>query len=106
MVALVRPTFNQEPSQASLSMSSLIDFENNFSSQSDEMQMLEEHDTTEPRAQPPKPEGDTRKEMLLEVSICLPISSHPPLFVLRGSRWKLELTGTLRKQKHSGRDYN
>ncbi|KIW44892.1 uncharacterized protein PV06_03329 [Exophiala oligosperma] len=66
MVALVRPTFNQEPSQASLSMSSLIDFENNFSSQSDEMQMLEEHDTTEPRAQPPKPEGDTRKEMLLE----------------------------------------
>ncbi|KIW15404.1 hypothetical protein PV08_05450 [Exophiala spinifera] len=67
MVPLDHPTFNQEPSQASLSMSSLIDFENNLSSQSDGTQMPEEVDTVEPPpAPPPKPKEDPRKEMLLE----------------------------------------
>lgn len=57
-------------------MSSLIDFENNLSSQSDEMQMLDELDTAEPQGQPPNPEEDTRKEMLLEV-YSHPILSNP-----------------------------
>ena len=60
----LRPNLNKEPSQVSLDMSSLIDFEN-LSSQGDDMQMLEEPQVV--KDQRPKTEEDTRKEMLLEV---------------------------------------
>jgi hypothetical protein len=61
----------KEASQISLSMSSLIDFENNRSSQ-DDMQLLESSDDTNPAEQEqPEVEQNARKEMLLEVSLNL-----------------------------------
>ncbi|KAK4935781.1 hypothetical protein LTR10_023231 [Elasticomyces elasticus] len=61
LVPSLRPDLVKEPSQLSLSMSSLIDFDNNLSSQGDDMQMLEEP------VQGHNSEKDTRKQMLLEV---------------------------------------
>ncbi|KIV80016.1 hypothetical protein PV11_07550 [Exophiala sideris] len=60
LVPSLRPDLVKEPSQLSLSMSSLIDFDNNLSSQGDDMQMLEEP------VQGHNSEKDTRKQMLLE----------------------------------------
>ncbi|EXJ86582.1 hypothetical protein A1O3_03535 [Capronia epimyces CBS 606.96] len=63
----LRPNLFKEGSQVSLSMSSLIDFENNRSSEGDDddgMQMLEEHDVVPD--QRPKTQEESRKEMLLE----------------------------------------
>ncbi|EXJ85458.1 hypothetical protein A1O1_05822 [Capronia coronata CBS 617.96] len=65
LVPALRPSLNQEGSQISLSMSSLIDFENNHSSQDeDNMQMIEEEEVV--KDQRPKTREDIRKEMLLE----------------------------------------
>ncbi|OAL29193.1 hypothetical protein AYO20_09246 [Fonsecaea nubica] len=63
LVPPLRPSFAKEASQVSLSMSSLIDFDTNRSSQDDEMQMIEEVETL---AQKPKAEEDARKQMMLE----------------------------------------
>ncbi|KAI1610204.1 hypothetical protein EDD36DRAFT_467278 [Exophiala viscosa] len=60
LVPPLRPGLDKAPSQLSLSMSSLIDFDNNLSSQGDDMQMLEEPDHRQ------NSEKDARKEMLLE----------------------------------------
>jgi hypothetical protein len=64
MVPSVRPDLLKEASQTSLSMSSLIDFENNRSSQEDDMQMIEDNDQPEPVAA-----QDAHKKMMLEVSL-------------------------------------
>ncbi len=63
---LLRPALVKESSQVSLSLSSLIDFETNLSSQSDDLQPIEETATIV-ADQRPKTEEDSRKEMLLEV---------------------------------------
>ncbi|KAH0841290.1 hypothetical protein FOPE_06318 [Fonsecaea pedrosoi] len=63
LVPPLRPSLAKEASQVSLSMSSLIDFDTNRSSQDDEMQMIEEVETL---AQKPKAEEDARKQMMLE----------------------------------------
>ncbi|KAK7894985.1 hypothetical protein LTR67_005724 [Exophiala xenobiotica] len=63
LVPPLRPNLSKEPSQVSLDMYSLIDFES-LSSQGDDMQMLEELQVV--KDQRPKTEDDTRKEMLLE----------------------------------------
>ncbi|KAL2425979.1 hypothetical protein ABEF95_008457 [Exophiala dermatitidis] len=82
IVPPLRPNLNKECSQISLSMSSLIDFGNNRSSQVDEtedqdpaqddMQMMEEDQATEvPKEQIPKTQEEARKEMLLEKAATL-----------------------------------
>lgn len=58
-----RPNLLTEASQLSLSMSSLIDFEG------DEMEVIEESEFIPD--QRPKTQEDTRKEMLVEVSLFL-----------------------------------
>ncbi|KAK5457180.1 hypothetical protein LTS15_004961 [Exophiala xenobiotica] len=65
LVPPLRPNLSKEPSQVSLDMYSLIDFES-LSSQGDDMQMLEEREAVVVKDQRPKTEEDTRKEMLLE----------------------------------------
>ena len=64
LVPSLRPNLIKEASQISLSMSSLIDFENNRSSQDDDMQMIEEAAPKEPQL---KTGEEERKEMMLEV---------------------------------------
>ncbi|ETI28673.1 hypothetical protein G647_01124 [Cladophialophora carrionii CBS 160.54] len=64
LVPPLRPNLVKEASQVSLSMSSLIDFDNNRSSQEDDnMQMIEELDVS---VQVAAAKEDARKEMMLE----------------------------------------
>ncbi|KIW72764.1 hypothetical protein PV04_00939 [Phialophora macrospora] len=63
LVPPLRPNLVKEGSQVSLSMSSLIDFDNNRSSQDDDMQMIEE---LEVPIQTAAAKEDARKEMMLE----------------------------------------
>lgn len=81
----LKPTMVPEPSQLSLSMSSLIDFE------SEDMEMIEEPDVVVD--QRPQTQEDARKEMLLEVG---PVETH------------LQSVANLcnRKQKPSEPDFN
>lgn len=65
LVPPIRPNLAKETSQVSLSMSSLIDFENNLPSDDDNMESIEE---IVQKVQGPKTEEDSRKEMLLEVN--------------------------------------
>ncbi|KIX06469.1 uncharacterized protein Z518_04445 [Rhinocladiella mackenziei CBS 650.93] len=60
----LRSNLAKETSQISVSMSSLIDFDNNLLSQGDDMQPIEEADLI--KDQRPKTEEDTRKKMLFE----------------------------------------
>ncbi|KIW35614.1 uncharacterized protein PV07_02300 [Cladophialophora immunda] len=64
LVPPIRPNLAKEGSQVSLSMSSLIDFDTNRSSQEDEMQMIDEPEIVD--GQEPKTEEDARKQMMLE----------------------------------------
>lgn len=65
LVPPLRPNLVKEVSQISLSMSSLIDFENNLSSQDDDLLPIEEVDVVQ--VQRSKNEEDLRKELVLEV---------------------------------------
>ncbi|OAL22950.1 hypothetical protein AYO22_06858 [Fonsecaea multimorphosa] len=64
LVPPLRPNLAKEASQVSLSMSSLIDFDTNRSSQDDEMQMIEETEIV--NDQRPQTAEDARKQMMLE----------------------------------------
>ncbi|EXJ65676.1 uncharacterized protein A1O5_11203 [Cladophialophora psammophila CBS 110553] len=64
LVPPLRPNLAKEASQSSLSMSSLIDFDNNRSSEDEDMQMIEELERAKEKR--PKTEKDARKEMMLE----------------------------------------
>lgn len=70
-IMLLRPNLIKETSQVSVSMSSLIDFDHDKSSQgSDGLQMLEpaeKHETTVEITKTSKSEEDIRKDMLAEV---------------------------------------
>ncbi|EXJ64726.1 hypothetical protein A1O7_01064 [Cladophialophora yegresii CBS 114405] len=63
LVPPLRPNLVKESSQVSLSMSSLIDFDNNRSSQEEDMHMIEE---LEVPIQVAAAKEDARKEMMLE----------------------------------------
>jgi hypothetical protein len=74
LIPPLRPNLTKETSQISLSMSSLIDFENDTAPEDDNMDYIEEASSL-PK-QRPQTEAETRKEMLLEVSPCRSI---PPV---------------------------
>ncbi|OCT44199.1 hypothetical protein CLCR_00639 [Cladophialophora carrionii] len=77
LVPPLRPNLVKEASEVSLSMSSLIDFDNNRSSQEDEnMQMIEELDVP---VQIVAAKEDARKEMMLEVDNSCSIAGHSVL---------------------------
>lgn len=67
LVPPLRPNLVQEASQLSVSMSSLIDFDNNLSSQDDHLQLMEESEFVKDRKR--KIQENARKEMLLEVPL-------------------------------------
>ncbi|OAP59654.1 hypothetical protein AYL99_06952 [Fonsecaea erecta] len=72
LVPPLRPNLAKEGSQVSLSMSSLIDFDTNRSSQDDDMEMIE--DGVVANDQKPQTEEDARKQMMLEVDATVILS--------------------------------
>ncbi len=67
LIPPLRPNLLKETSQLSVSMSSLIDFDDGCSSQGDEMQMIEEPELQQPAVDMQSKEEEARKEMMLEV---------------------------------------
>lgn len=67
LIPPIRPNLPKDTSQISLSLSSLIDFENDDGLEEDDMDFIKE-DAPLPK-QNPQTELDSRKEMLLEVSL-------------------------------------